>query len=115
MLARSGRLGEAEIELATVVDARISVLGSDHPHTLTSRVALASVLAELGRLDDAEVELLAVLESQTRMLGAEHPVTLVSLNNLAVVLVRKALVQQGASFKASPGSASPGSPASSGA
>ncbi|MFF3445325.1 tetratricopeptide repeat protein [Streptosporangium sp. NPDC002721] len=63
-----------------------AVLGEEHPHTLSSRNNLATVLWDLGRLAEAEAEHRAVLEICRRMLGEEHPHTLSSRNNLASAL-----------------------------
>ncbi|MER5619962.1 tetratricopeptide repeat protein, partial [Streptosporangium sp. NPDC002544] len=62
------------------------VLGEEHPHTLSSRNNLASVLWSLGRLEEAEAEHRAVLEVRRRVLGEEHPDALTSRGNLALVL-----------------------------
>jgi hypothetical protein len=44
-----GRLEEAEAEHRAVLEARVRLLGAEHPHTLTSRNNLAVVLRALGK------------------------------------------------------------------
>jgi hypothetical protein len=66
-----------------VVEARIRVLGEDHPGTLTSMNNLANTYWDQGRLKEAEQLGVQVLEARNRVLGKDHPDTLQSVNNLA--------------------------------
>jgi hypothetical protein len=54
--------------------------GPDHPGTLTSRHAIAAMLADQGRLADAEAEFRQVLDAELRAPGPDHPNTLSTMN-----------------------------------
>ncbi|TVS09692.1 MAG: serine/threonine protein kinase, partial [Wenzhouxiangella sp.] len=54
-------------------DARIELLGGDHPDTLDSADNLSQTLAQLGRLDEAIGWQEEVLESRRRVLDPTHP------------------------------------------
>jgi hypothetical protein len=54
MLADQGRAADAEAEYRQVLDARLRVLGPDHPSTLTTRNNIAAVLAAQDRAADSE-------------------------------------------------------------
>src|SRR5690242_21647945 len=73
-----GRLEEAESEERAALEARIRVLGPEHPATMANRSSLAVVLRDLGRLEEAESEERAALEARIRVLGPEHPATIAS-------------------------------------
>jgi hypothetical protein len=53
-LRRLGRLEEAETEHRAVLEARVRVLGTEHPETVKSRDGLNTVLRDLRRLKKAE-------------------------------------------------------------
>ncbi len=62
---------------------RQAILGSDHPHTLTTWNDLAYAHASAGRLGEA-IELYdQTLADRLRVLGPDHPDTLTSRNGLA--------------------------------
>jgi hypothetical protein len=65
------------------METRKTVLGAEHPDTLTSMANLASTYWNQGRWDEAEQLGVQVMETRTRVLGAEHPSTLTSMANLA--------------------------------
>ncbi len=68
------------------LQARVRILGEDHPDTLSSMTNLASTYQEQGRLAEAEELLIQVLKTEKQELGEEHPDTLASMNNLAEAL-----------------------------
>jgi putative hemolysin len=60
-----------------------TVLGAEHPDTLTSMANLASTYHNQGRWNEAEKLEVQVMETRKTVLGAEHPDTLTSMANLA--------------------------------
>jgi tetratricopeptide (TPR) repeat protein len=78
-----GRWNEAESAFEQVMETRKTVLGVDHPSTLTSMANLASTYRNQGRWNEAEELEVQVMETRKRVLGAEHPSTLTSMGNLA--------------------------------
>ncbi|MEU6839772.1 tetratricopeptide repeat protein [Streptomyces rubiginosohelvolus] len=86
ILRAAGAASEELFLLRHVLDNRSSVLGPDHPRTLTSRNNLATALSDLGeyqRAADLHRQNLADCE---RTLGPDHRLTLNSRNNLASAL-----------------------------
>ncbi|WP_328716154.1 tetratricopeptide repeat protein [Nocardia salmonicida] len=84
--ARSGANLAATIERGERTAASsFTLLGAEHPNTLTSRSNLAAAYKEVGRANEAIPLYEAVVTDCLRVLGAEHPSTLASRNNLAVV------------------------------
>ncbi len=79
-------IGLARKLLEKVLEARKSVLGREHPDTLTSVNNLASVLSRERRYDEARHMHLQVKLLRETVLGKEHLDTLTSMNNLASVL-----------------------------
>ena len=75
-----GRYQDAETGFRQVLDARLRVLGPDHPDTLAARHGIARMLADQGQPADAETELRQVLDAQLRVLGPDHPHTLNTVN-----------------------------------
>ena len=71
------------LTLNTAVDGVESILGKDHPQTLTSRNNLACAFESAGRLTEAIPLYEQVLADRIRVLGEYHPQTLTSRNNLA--------------------------------
>jgi Flp pilus assembly protein TadD len=65
---------------------RKEVLGTEHPHTLTSMSNLASVLRSQGKYEEAEAINRQTLAQGEKVLGPEHRFTLKSMSNLAGVL-----------------------------
>ena len=83
-----------EYELAgninrNALKARETVLGPEHPHTLTSFSNLGSVLKRQGKYDEAEAMHRRALAGREAVLGPEHPDTLTSVSNLGSVLKRQ--------------------------
>jgi len=71
-----GRDRDAEAEYRQVLDARLRLLGPDHPDTLTTRHDLATVLYKQGKLAEAETEARQALDARLRVLGPDAPTTL---------------------------------------
>mmetsp|Transcript_146049 Transcript_146049/g.266120 ORF Transcript_146049/g.266120 Transcript_146049/m.266120 type:complete len:519 (+) Transcript_146049:30-1586(+) len=69
-----------------VLDARTSILGSDHPDVLLSKIHLASTMQALGDLKGAVEVMREVFECRSRVLGPDHPDTLASKESLAKLL-----------------------------
>jgi hypothetical protein len=77
------RYNEAEKPHQELYEARVKVLGSEYPSTLTSMANLASTYRNQGRWKEAEELEVRVMETSLSVLGEEHPDTLTSMNNLA--------------------------------
>jgi tetratricopeptide (TPR) repeat protein len=82
-LYHDGRYNEAEKPHQELFEARLRVLGEEHPSTLTSMANLASTYWNQGRWKEAEELEVRVVEMSSRVLGEEHPSTLTSIANLA--------------------------------
>ncbi|KAK7177352.1 Kinesin light chain 5 [Paraphaeosphaeria sporulosa] len=82
-LYSDGRYEEAEEMFVQVIETRKTVLGEEHPDTLTSMANLASTYRIQGRWKEAEELEVQVMETFKRVLGEEHPATLTSMANLA--------------------------------
>jgi tetratricopeptide (TPR) repeat protein len=83
-LLMDGRYNEAEAPLVEVMESNKTVLGQEHPSTLTSMGSLASIFRNQGRWKEAEDLEIQVMETRKRVSGQEHPDTLASINNLAL-------------------------------
>ncbi len=81
-----GAYASARSAFEQQVKARRSLLGQEHPDTLTSMSNLAATFLAQGELDGAGRLQEAALEASKRMLGEEHPLTLTSMSNLANTL-----------------------------
>ncbi len=66
------RADEAKDLRRSVAEARVRLLGPDHPQALVARTNLAYVLGDCREFAEAESILLELLERR-RLLGAEHP------------------------------------------
>ena len=66
------------------MEVRRTVLGEEHPDTLTSMANLATAYLNQERWKEAEELELPVMEVRQRVLGEEHPSTLTIMANLAV-------------------------------
>ena len=66
-----------------------TVLGKDHPDTLTSMNNLAVTLKEQGNYTEAEAMHLQTMQLTEAALGKDHPDTLTSMNNLAIALEKQ--------------------------
>jgi malate/lactate dehydrogenase len=62
-----------------------TILGPEHPKTLTSMTNLASTYSNQGRWAEAEKLEVQVMETRKTVLGPEHPDTLISISNLASI------------------------------
>ena len=63
-----------------------TVLGKEHPWTLTSMSNLAVVLSNQGKYNEAEAMMRRALQLTETVRGMEHPETLTCMNNLAATL-----------------------------
>eukprot|EP00405_Crypthecodinium_cohnii_P039120 CAMPEP_0206541478 /NCGR_PEP_ID=MMETSP0325_2-20121206/9634_1 /ASSEMBLY_ACC=CAM_ASM_000347 /TAXON_ID=2866 /ORGANISM="Crypthecodinium cohnii, Strain Seligo" /LENGTH=693 /DNA_ID=CAMNT_0054039419 /DNA_START=115 /DNA_END=2195 /DNA_ORIENTATION=- len=86
VLAESGRLGDAELELQRAVELARLKCGLRHPMTLRVAGDLYIVHYRLGRLREAERGLREVLAAQQERLGADHHQTIATASNLAVIV-----------------------------
>ena len=77
---------EAEAMHRRALEARETVLGCEHPDTLTSVSNLGRVLSRQGKYEEAEAMNRRALEARERVLGRDHLDTLISVNNLGAVL-----------------------------
>jgi tetratricopeptide (TPR) repeat protein len=81
-----GKYEEAESMNRQTLARRETVLGPEHPDTLTSMSNLALVLVEQGKYEEAESMNRQTLARRETVLGPEHPDTLSSVYNLAYLL-----------------------------
>jgi tetratricopeptide (TPR) repeat protein len=81
-----GAYGSAENMLRHECELRRTLLGAEHPDTLTSMNNLAVTLSDQGEMEGARKIQEHVLEITQRVLVAEHPSTLTSMSNLAETL-----------------------------
>ena len=71
-----GRWTEAEKLEVQVMETFKTVLGPEHPNTLTSMANLACTYGSQGRWTEAEKLDVQVMETSKTVLGPEHPDTL---------------------------------------
>jgi tetratricopeptide (TPR) repeat protein len=81
-----GRLSEGHVIKEFIWAKRRSILGDEHPSTISAMNNLANTLGDLGQLDEAAKMMKGVLEKMRRILGDEHPSTISAMNNLASML-----------------------------
>lgn len=81
-----GALTEARIHLEKALEARRSVLGTDHADTLASMDSLAMLDLEQGDLAKAEQLCRTALDASMRVLGPDHSQTLLTTSNLAEIM-----------------------------
>jgi tetratricopeptide (TPR) repeat protein len=81
-----GRYASARGVEEHVLRVTSTVLGDEHPATLTAMNNLAGTLRAQGDLAGARELYEKVLDIRRRVLGEEHPGTLTSMNNLAATL-----------------------------
>ncbi|APS24026.1 hypothetical protein TK78_34120 [Streptomyces sp. Tue 6075] len=86
VLDAAGAASEELLLRRHVLDNESTVLGLDHPDTLSSRNNLASTLNSLGEHQQAADLHQQNLTDRQRILGPDHPHTLTSRNNLASTL-----------------------------
>jgi eukaryotic-like serine/threonine-protein kinase len=84
--AALGMYDGAETHLRSAQALRSRLLGDEHPDTLRSNRALASLLRVKGQFVEAESLLRRTAEIQRRVLGEQHPDTLATQNELARAL-----------------------------
>ena len=80
---------EAEQLHREALELKKSVLGPDHPSTLTSVNNLALVIKERGNYEEAETMFRQTLQLFQKTNGLEHPSTFKRMNNLALVLKKQ--------------------------
>ncbi|KAE8394391.1 hypothetical protein BDV23DRAFT_169693 [Aspergillus alliaceus] len=68
-----GRWSEAEKLEAQVMETRKTVLGAEHPDTLTNMISLAYTWEAQGKLQDALTLLQICSELRSKVLGPDHP------------------------------------------
>jgi hypothetical protein len=78
-----GQHRDAEILYKQCLDKQKSVLGENHPDTLTAMNYLAGAYGRQGKHRDAEVLLKQCLGKRKVALGENHPDTLTTMSNLA--------------------------------
>lgn len=83
-LGEAGRVKEAVVYWTEMLTTADSLLGSDHPDSLTTRNSLANSRSNAGDPTRAAKEHEHLLADRIRGLGPDHPDTLFSRNNLAV-------------------------------
>jgi hypothetical protein len=66
-----------------VFEARMRILGEEHPDTLRSMQSLAISYDSAGRLAESLEIFEQVFEARKRVLGEEHPSTLQAAGNVA--------------------------------
>jgi hypothetical protein len=82
-LIEDGNIVDSEHILVRSRKIYLTILGAEHPETLTSMNNLAVTYGDQGRTAEAAALKEEVLEKRRRILGAEHPDTLTSMTNLA--------------------------------
>ncbi|KAF4341603.1 kinesin light chain 3 [Fusarium beomiforme] len=89
-----GEYSRAEMLAKASLEARICILGDDHPSTSISRDNLASALWVQGQWEEAEKLQIEVLEISKEKLGLEHPNTLTRMANLASTLANQGRLEE---------------------
>jgi len=89
-----GHVAQAEQLHREALEGRRSLLGENHPDTLTSKSNLANVLQMQGRLAQAEQLHREALEGRQSLLGENDPDTLGSKHQLATVLQQKGCLSE---------------------
>jgi hypothetical protein len=79
----------AAAEYRHVLAAELRVLGPDHPGTLTTRHAIARMMAEQGDPAGGEAEYRDVLAARLRVLGPDHPDTLTTRHAIARMMAEQ--------------------------
>ncbi|OCL01597.1 hypothetical protein AOQ84DRAFT_218213 [Glonium stellatum] len=81
-----GRLPEAYLMKAFVVEEHCALHGDEHLETLRAMDTLANTLADQGKNSEAAAIMTEVLEKRRRILGEEHLNTIAAMHHLAVIL-----------------------------
>ncbi len=87
ILARIGRIGEAERYHREALELKREVLGERHESTISSKHNLANLLRKRGEVEEAAVHFREVLDYRIEILGEEHVDTASTMNELGVILV----------------------------
>jgi len=90
-----GSWNEAEKVLNAEVNEKKTMLGSDHPDTLTTMKNLAFTYWCQGRWDEAEKLQVEVTKVQKTKLGPDHPGTLSTMSDLALIYWEKGRWNEG--------------------
>jgi tetratricopeptide (TPR) repeat protein len=88
VLESQGKYEDAEAMNRQTLALSETVLGREHPSTLTSMSNLALVLRRQGKYEDAEAMNRQTLALSETVLGREHPDTLTTMYNLAYLLAK---------------------------
>ncbi|MCP4901897.1 MAG: serine/threonine protein kinase [bacterium] len=91
-----GLFDEGEGLLLRVIEARVEILGEEHPSSLMAMNQLADLYWTAGRYDEVEPIDRRVLEVRRRVLGDDHPDTLRSINALAAGLFNRGQLSEAA-------------------
>jgi len=86
---KTGRQGESELVLKSILAHRGALTSSTGLEALTTLNNIAALLQAAGRLEEAEEIYRRVVKSRAKTLGDRHPSTLTSSKNLATVLHSK--------------------------
>ena len=78
-----GRYQEAETLYKEMLEKQETILGKDHPNTLTTMHNLAGIYNAQGRYQEAETLYKEVQEKKEAILGKNHTETLATMHNLA--------------------------------
>ncbi|MDX8031991.1 FxSxx-COOH system tetratricopeptide repeat protein [Lentzea sp. BCCO 10_0856] len=79
---------QAHKVLLDLVEAQTTVLGADHPDTLTTQHDLATALLKLGQFERGRRLLEELVPLRTRVLGPDHELTLQARSRLALALAQ---------------------------
>jgi hypothetical protein len=74
LMKNQGKLGEAEPLLRETLEARRTILGAQHPRTLTSMSNLAALLHAQGKLVESEALYREALTTERATLGVRQHV-----------------------------------------
>ena len=77
-----GKYMEAEKLEIQVLDARKTILGVEHPHTIKAMVNLAATYQNLGKYTEAETLKTQACELKRRVPGAQTPHTITNMANV---------------------------------
>jgi tetratricopeptide (TPR) repeat protein len=83
------KFAESKAMYEELLPIQRKVLGEDHPLTLSTRVALAEILAAQGDYAGAEKSYRETRELDPKVLGPDHPRTIERLDEFGVVLAHE--------------------------
>ena len=87
VLSDKGKYEQAEEMHRQVLKLSETVLGEEHPNTITSINNLAQVLNNQGKYEQSKKLQVQVFQMSVRILGPQHPQTLTISENLLSILV----------------------------